>query len=265
MKPFRHLSALAPAAMLALALTAASAARAGVTFVQSTREVGGDKPASTNTIHLEKDRVRIEAGANPDSYFIYRGDKKAFYAVNLKDKSYMEMTEKDFNEMMGKMDAAMKKMNETLAKLPPDQRKSMEAMMAKMMPGGGKTPKTVYKKIGSGGAVNGWSTDKYEGTREGEKHSEIWTTAPKNLHIEEADFQVLKDMAKFFEKFAKNLQGMIGDKSNGLEGVPVKTITYQDGKPRFQSEVKEVKKENQPAALFEIPAGLTQKKLGKEK
>jgi hypothetical protein len=250
---------LAAALSLALALPA----RAGVTFVQTYEEIGGQKPAVTNTIHLDKDRVRIDAGLNPDTYFIYRGDKKAFYTVNLKDKSYMEMTEKDFQEMMAKMDEAKKKMAETLEKLPPEQRKSMEAMMAKMMPGAAAAPKITYKKLGSGGSVNGWNTDKYEGARDGEKSAEIWTAAPKSLDINEADFQVLKDMGKFFEKFAQNFQGMIGDKSNGLDGVPVKTVSFKDGKPHFQSIVKEVKKENQPASLFEIPAGLTMKKMGK--
>lgn len=247
----------------ALVFALALSARAGVTFVQSMQEIGGQKPATNNTIHLEKDRVRIDMGSNPDTYMIYRGDKKVFYTVNLKEKSYMEMTEQDFKDMAAKMDDAMKKMNESMAKMPPEQRKSMEAMMAKMMPGGAKAPKITYKKVGSGGTVNGWSTDKYEGTQEGAKRSEIWTTSPKSLDLNESDFQVLKDMAKFFEKFAQNMQGMVGDKSNGLDGIPVKTVSYKDGQPHFQTEVKEVKKESQPASLFEIPAGLTQRKMGK--
>ncbi|HKP97945.1 MAG TPA: DUF4412 domain-containing protein [Fibrobacteria bacterium] len=248
----------------ALLLGFTTSTRAGVTLIQSYEEIGGGKPATTNTIHLDKDRVRIDAGVSPDAYFIYRGDKKAFYTVNLKEKSYMEMTERDLDEMAAKMDDARKKMNESMAKLPPEQRKAMEAMMAKMMPGGAEAPKTVYKKIGAGGTVNGWSTDRYEGTRNGEKHTEIWTTAPKNLGIAEEDFQVIKDMGKFFGKLSKNMDWLAhADDKNGFQGMPVQTLSYQDGKPRFRSEVKEVKKESQAAALFEIPAGLTLKKIEK--
>jgi hypothetical protein len=250
--------------LAALVLGIAFAAHAGVTMVQSYGEIGAKQPASTNTIRLDKDRVRVDAGVSPDAYFIYRGDKKVFWMVNLKEKSYMEMTEKDLDAMMAKMDEAMKKMQAQMRNMPPEQKKMMEDMMAKMIPGGGsKAPKTTYKKVGAGGTINGWSTDKYEGTREGAKASEIWTTPPKSIDLDEKDFQVLKDMAKFFEKFAKNMQGMVGDKSNGLDGVPVKTISFKDGQPHFQSEMKEVKKESLAASLFEVPSGLTMKKMGK--
>jgi hypothetical protein len=207
--------------------------------------------------------VRVDAGINPDAYFIYRGDKKVFWMVNTKDKSYMEMTEKDFEAMFAKVEEAMAKMKAQMEAMPPEQKKMMEGMMAKMMPGGATAAKTTYKKTGAGGTVNGWNTDKYEGIREGAKASEVWTALPKNVNLDEKDFQVLKDMAKFFQKFAKNLPEMVGDKSNGLDGMPVKTISYKDGKPHFQSQLKEVKKESIAADLFEVPAGLTMKKMGK--
>ncbi len=254
----------AAALALGLTLSATLSVHAGITMVQSWQKLDGKSPATSNVIHMDKDRVRIETGASPEQYMIYRGDKKVFWTVNLKDKTYMEMTEKDFEEMFAKADEAMKKMQAQMEKMPPEQKKMMEGMMAKMMPGGAKAPKTVYAKVGAGGTINGWSTDKYEGTQEGAKKSEIWTTAPKSLDIGDADIQVLKDMAKFFEKFAKNMDAFIGDKkTNGLEGIPVKTISYKDGTASFQTEMKEVKKESQAASLFEIPAGLTMKKMGK--
>lgn len=253
-------SVLAAALTLGLALSA----QAGLTMLQSYHKLDGKSEPTTNTIHLDKDRVRIESGTSPDTYFIYRGDKQVFWTVNLKEKSYMEMTEKDFEEMAAKMDDAMKKMQAQMANMPPAQKKMMEDMMAKMMPGGAKAPKTTFKKVGSGGKVNGWNTDKYEGIREGVKTSEIWAAEPKSLDFSEGDMQVLKDMAKFFEKFAKNMEGLVGDKSrNGLEGVPVKTVTFKDGQPEFETQMKEVKKESQAASLFEVPAGLTMKKMGK--
>ena len=248
---------------IAIILGMAAAAHAGVTMVQSYQEIDGKKPAMTNTIRLDQDKVRIDMGLNPDTYMIYRGDKKTFYNINLKDKTYLEMTEKDFEEMFAKVDEAMKKMQAQMANMPPEQKKMMEGMMAKMMPGGAGASKTAYKKTGAGGSVNGWSTDKYEGTRDGAKTSEIWAAAPKDLKLDEKDFQVMKDMAKFFQKFAKNLPDMVGDKSNGLDGMPIKTISYKDGKPHFQSELKEVKKESIAANLFEVPSGLTMKKMGK--
>lgn len=249
--------------LAALALGLALSTHAGVTMVQTYEEIGGKQPASTNTIRLDKDKVRVDAGANPDAYFIYRGDKKVFWMINTKDKSYMEMTEKDFEAMFAKMDEAMAKMKAQMEAMPPEQKKMMEGMMAKMMPGGASASKTVYKKTGAGGIVGSWATDKYEGIREGAKTSEVWTAAPTKLDLDEKDFQVLKDMAKFFQKFAKNMPEMVGDKTNGLDGMPVKTISYKDGKPHFQSQLKEVKKGGIAADVFDVPAGLTMKKMGK--
>jgi hypothetical protein len=243
-------------------LCLALAAQAGVTLTQSMQESGGQKPATTTTIRLDKDRVRMDMGQNPDTYMIYRGDKKVFWTVDLKRKTYMEMTEKDFEDMSAKMEEAMKKMEAQLQAMPPERRKMMEEMMAKMMPGG-KASKTAYTKLGNGGKVGRWATEKYAGTREGAKVSEVWTAAPKSIGVGEEDVQVLKDMARFFEKFAKDFAGMIGDHENGLQGVPVKTVAYKDGAARWQSELKDAKKEDLAPALFEIPAGFSLKSIKK--
>lgn len=259
------LTSLATLSLLAVTCLSVST-QAGVLMVQSYEMLDGKHPATENKIYVDKDRVRIETGSNPDQYFIYRSDKKIFWTVNLKDKSYMEMTEKDLEEMFAKVDEARKKMEASMANMPPAQKEMMEKMMAKMMPAGANAPKTSYKKVGSGGTINGWSTDKYEGTREGAKQSDIWTTLPKTMDVSASDYQVMLDMAKFFEKFAKNMEGMIGDHGkNGLDGIPVKTISYKDGKASFQSEMKEVKKQNFATSLFEIPADLKKKELLKAK
>ncbi|MDB6035799.1 MAG: hypothetical protein JWM16_6137 [Verrucomicrobiales bacterium] len=248
------LSPIAAAVSLVFALSA----HAGVTIVQTYEEIGGQKPATTNTIHIDKDRMRIDGGISPDTYMIYRGDKKTFYSVNLKDKTYLETTEKDLEEAKAKIDDAKKKMEEMMAKLPPEQRKSMQAMMDKMLPGGANAPKVVYKKIGAGGIVNGVSTDMYEADQNNLKNMDLWTTPLKNMNVDQDDYQVMKDMAKFYGRFSNNMDWL--DQIDKM-GLPVKTISYKDGKPHFKTELKEAKKENQPAALFEIPAGLTMKKM----
>ncbi len=250
---------------LAITLNLAATSQAGLLMVQTYQKLGekaeaAKKPPTENKVYLDKGKVRIETGTMTEQYFIYDGEKKIFFTVNLKDKTYMEMTEKDFSEMFSKMDEAKKKMEESMAKMPPAQKEMMQKMMAKMMPGGANGPKTTYKKISSGEKINNWSTDKYEGERDGVKHSEVWTTTPKALDISPTDFQVLLDMAKFFEKFSKNLEGMMGGNGkNGLDGVPVKTITYNEGKAEFQTEIKEIKKDAFAVSLFEVPAGFTKK------
>jgi hypothetical protein len=244
------------------AIPLAAPIQAGVSLLQTLENIDGKHTVDTNTIRMDKDRVRIDMGRHPETYMIYRGDKRVFWNVNLKDKTYLQMTEKDFEEMSAKMDEAMAKMREQIKTMPPERQKMMEEMMAKMMPGG-KAAKTAYRKLGDGGKVGRWATEKYEGTRDGAKVSEVWTAAPKALGIGEEDVKVLKDMAKFFEKFAKDFSGLLGDHENGLQGIPVKTVSLKDGAPRWQSELKDAKKEELGASLFEIPAGFAQKSMKK--
>jgi hypothetical protein len=239
-------------------------ALAGVTLTQTLQELDGGKPAGTNLIRLDADKARIDMDRNPDLYMIYRADKNAFWMVDVKGKTFTEMTDKDLDSMRAKMDAAMAKLREQMKGMPPERQRMMEEMMAKMSPGGAQGPRTVYRKIGDGGKVQGWPTEKYEGRRDSAKVSEIWTTAPKNVGVREADVKVLMDMGKFFQKFAKGLPDLVGNRENGLEGVPVKSIGYRDGKPHWQSELKSVKKEDLAASLFEVPAGFARKEFGKQ-
>lgn len=254
MKSFRSIAA-SLAFGLAFSVLTAGKVHAGITISQTWQKLDGKSEPAAAAIHFEKDLIRLEMGSSKDMYFIYRGDKKLFWIVNLKEKSYTEMTEKDFEEMMAKMEQAKKQMAAQMEKMPPEQRKMMEDMMKKMMPGG-DAPKTEFKSMGNGGKINGWNTVKYEAIREGEKRSDIWLADFSAVGVTEADFAPFKHMSKYFEKFAPDNEWKLQDK-----GMPVKTITYKDGKPEFQTEVKSVKKEAQPAALFEVPAGFALKKM----
>lgn len=251
-----HPSLKSAAGILGLAY----AGHAGVLFTQSMQDLDGALPASTNVIHLDKDKVRIDPAGNPDAYMIYRGDKGVLWAVDLKQRTYTETTGKDFEAMAAKRDTAVAKIKAQMQNMPDDQRQMAQALLAKL--GVEDGPKTEYKKDGAAEKVGAWPAEKYAGTRAGAKISEIWLSAPADIGLKDAEIRTLKDMALLFGKFAKNLSGLVGSKEDGLDGLPVKTVAFRDGKPFWQSELKEVKQEELSAAIFELPAGLTQKKLG---
>jgi uncharacterized protein DUF4412 len=253
MKSFRS-TAAALALGLAFSVLTVQKVQAGITISQTWLKLDGKSEPAPASIRFEKDLIRLEMGSTKDMYFIYRGDKKLFWIVNLKDKSYTEMTEKDFEDMLAKMEQAKKQMAAQMEKMPPEQRKMMEDMMKKMP--GADAPKTEFKSTGSGGIINGWNTVKYEAIREGAKRSDIWLADFKAVGVSEADFAPFRHMAKYFEKFSPDSEWKLQDK-----GMPVKTITYKEGKPEFQTEVKSVKQELQPPALFEVPAGFALKKM----
>lgn len=254
------------ASSLVLSLSLALPAVAGVHVLTVHESLAEKKDPMNINVWVEKDRVRID-GMGP-GYMIYRGDKQLMWMVNEQDKSYTEVTKQDVEQISAKMDDAMKKLNEQMAKMPPEQREMMEKAMKSIKGGQASvgTAKTTYKKTGSD-KVNSWSCDTYEGDQEGKKKSELCVASMKKVgDISEGDVQALKDMAGFFGKMSKGVEQFMpsGNADNGLpKGVlPVRTVTYRDGQPDFKTEVKEIKKENVAASHFDLPTGLTKKNFG---
>jgi hypothetical protein len=254
-------SALAPLALAAALLVAP--ARAGVTLSGEHKTLDGSIPAFNYTLSIDKDKVRMESSNNPGNSFIYRADKGVFWMVDANGKSYSEMSREDLEGLANTMDAALKQMQEQLAKLPPEQRKMMEDMMKENMPGAGSQAKTSYKKIGPG-KVGSWSCEKYESYQEGKKKAEMCVVDPQLLGFSEADFKALKDLAKPFEKLAKDMGSMLPQ--DGVEGAPkgapVKATVFEDGKAKSETLIKQVKKEVVSPALFEVPKGFAKKAMG---
>lgn len=256
-------AALAPFALAAaVSALSASPARAGVTLTGEHKTLDGSIPAFTYTLSIDKDKVRMESSNNPGNSFIYRADKGMFWMVDENKKTYSEMTRQDLEGLANTMDAAMKQMQEQLAKLPPEQRKMMEDMMKENMPGAGSQAKTTYKKTGTG-KVGSWACEKYESYQEGAKKSEMCVVDPQLLGFSEADFKALKDLAKPFEKLAKDMGSMLPqDGVDGApKGAPVKSTVFENGKAKSEALIKEVKKEIVSPARFEVPKGYAKKAM----
>lgn len=139
--------------LLALTLLAASA-EADVTIKMSRTDLTEEKPTpqSGTTLLTGNKMASIWAplegrkDAGDDSHLIYRGDKQTIWVIKDSDKSYMEMTKASIDAMGQKLDGAMAQMKAELEKMPPEQRKMMEEMMAKQgvaMGGGGAAPGAI--------------------------------------------------------------------------------------------------------------------------
>jgi hypothetical protein len=260
-------------ALFALAIWASSlAAGTGVVIVTTHATAGRPEDKMTNKTYVDSDRMRMEAQAMGGTQIvIFRQDKGLFWIIDQKSKTYMEMTKQDFQQMKAKMNEAKAMMDAQMKNMPPEQRQMMEKMMqGRGMPAAqpAGTIKTAYKKTAAGEKVNQWVCAKYEGYREDKKVKEVWTTDWKSLGLTAESFKVMKDLSEFFEDFAKDMASSfdkIGseewEKEQGYAGIPVKTLSYTDGKLRSATEVTEVKQESLPAALFNLPAGLTKKEM----
>jgi hypothetical protein len=234
----------------------------GVLIVEKTTSNGN---AKTTQIQIEKERMRAESADGQT--VVFDGPKQVMWLINDGRKTYSEMTKADADRLGGQVNDAMSKMQEQLKSLPPEQRAQIEAMMkGRGMPGAGASApaKTEYKKTGTD-KVGSWACDKYEGTRNGQKVTELCTVDPKTLGFSMDDFQVSKQLVDFFRKLVP--QGAdrmfaIGSEDQGFSGVPVRRISFTNGQQQSVSEISQVSRQNFPASTFEVPAGYQKENFG---
>lgn len=236
---------------------------AGVRMVVEYEDAEG-KERITHTTYIEKDRMRADVkGKEEEMTFIFRSDKEVFWSIDQKKKSYFEITKGDRAQMKRRMEEGMKMMEENLKNLPPEERKRVEEMWkGKSAPEG---PKRLYKKVKSGEKVNQWLCDKYEVYEGNKKVEEVWATDGKKIGLKPEELKVMEDMGDFFSEITKDFSSRFyqvrREEKEGFSGIPVKIIGYEKGKRTFAMELKEVKREEMMANLFELPKGYKKEKF----
>jgi hypothetical protein len=249
-----------------LLLSGAIPALAGVRLVSVDKHDGGK---TRSQVSLDEQALRVDLqGEGAGHTVIFRKDKQLAWMIDRNDRTYMEITKQDMEEMAAQIAEARKMMEQQLASLPPSQREMMEKMMKQQMPMGlGAVAEPDYTKVESGVTVHGWTCDRYEGTRDGKKVVDVWTVEPAELGVRRDDFAVLAELGEFFQGLAKNLGAsfpnfkMDADEGAGFDGIPVRYVSYDGGSVRSEHEVEEVSQQTFDAALFELPDGLEKKDM----
>lgn len=242
-----------PSALL-LSLGLAAAAHGGVAVTSVQKDLADPKQSFTFKLYVDKGKARMETSTSPENSYIYRADKGVIWLVDGRAKTYTEVTEKDIEAMAN----TMKRMQEQLASLPPEQR----AMMEKMMPGMGAAPKMTFRK-GATGKAGAYACTNYEMFRDGRKFADACYADPRMIGFSEEDFKTLRSLAEPVEKFAKDFAALFPqpETAGAPEGVPVRTVIYHEGKAQSETVVQEVKKESLAGSLYELPKGYAKQAL----
>jgi Domain of unknown function (DUF4412) len=245
-------------AALAVAAPAAHAAD-GLLILEKTAT---GATTQTHQIQIEKDRMRAETtgAAGEKQAMLFDAAKQVMWIVNYDKKTYSEITKADIDRLGGQMTDAMAKMQQQMQNLPPEQRAKMEAMMAgrggMRGAGAGAAAKTEYKKTGTD-TVGQWTCDKYEGSRSGQKTSELCTVDPQTLGFTAADFEVSRQLQAFFSKItpqgAENMFRIGSAEDQGFSGVPVRRVSF--GASPTTSEITAVTRQHFPDSTFAVPDG----------
>ena len=248
------------AGAVACAMTTSLQAANGLLIVQKT--ISGTSAPQINQTQIESNRMRSESTGprGEKQVVIFDGARQVLMMIDPAKKTYTELTQAEIESFGSQMSEAMAQMQKELAKMPPEQRTQMEAIMKGRMGGAGRgaaAGKTQYRKTGTD-KVGNWTCDKYEGYVGAEKTSEVCTVDPKALGFTAADFAVSKQFAAFFKKLIPQMAGQmfaIGSvEDQGFSGVPVRQ-TFSVGGRQVTTEMSEVTRQTFPDANFAAPAG----------
>jgi uncharacterized protein DUF4412 len=235
--------------ILLLTFSAAASAEDGVLVVLKTSTGSGQ---TTSQVQIGKSRLRAEMaeGSGPQRALVFDAARQVMLIVNPERKSYNEITKADIDRLATQM-------QDMMAKVPPEMRAKVEAMMKGGGMGAGTPARTEYRKAGTDKTAK-WTCDKYDGYQNGQKSSEICTVDPGMLGLSPADFAVAQQFAEFFEKLmpqsAGQFLGLSQMQTQGFSGFPVKSSSTSGGRTTT-NEVTDVTRQTFEDSLFAVPAG----------
>ncbi len=193
------------------------------------------------------------------------------YIIDDADKSYIVFDKATMEALARQLNNAMTQMKEQLAKLPPEQRAQMERRMSEQMPGllGGEQKFTVEAiDTGKSDKVGPHACRVWELKRNGKLDEQLCVTPYSSLPGKENFQAMFQRFAVVFEDMAKSvpmLAGMMSTEFSAqskVNGFPMRIRGYENGRLEDNEHLVTVWREEAiPAALLEIPAGYTQKKM----
>jgi uncharacterized protein DUF4412 len=241
----------------------AQAANAGVYVELVDRDIASGKTELSQKMYVQNGLGRfVDAGGR--ATLIKDG---TMYIIDDSDKSYIAFDKATMEQLAKKINGAMAQMKEQLAKLPPEQRAQMEAMMPGMS-GGEKKWVVEAFDTGKSDKVDGRACRLWDIKRNGELDDQLCVVPYSSLPGKENFQAMFANFAKVFEEMAKSVPMLSGMMTNEfaaqakVNGFPVRTRSYEDGKLGDSEHSMRVWREEAiPASMFSIPAGYKPKQM----
>jgi Domain of unknown function (DUF4412) len=243
-------------------------AHAGAVYETSSRELGANGKTFTTFMQVQDGKLRLEhKDQGNTTVMIFKDD--AVHTLDAKDKSYMVIDRATIKQLADQINPALKQMEAQLKNMPPEQRAMVEKMMGNQMPKGESVPTAEVVKTTRKDKIGGLNCSFVEVRRSGAVEQELCLAPPSSLTGGQEMFEVAKRMSALMEEMLsafdspmlrQNLNQQI-DPYAKLDGFPVFSRYYQDGKPSMETELKTMRSEKVAAAQFDIPAGYKRKDI----
>lgn len=233
---------------------------AGNVIEMLTRDMSG-KELDRMTFYTERDRSRMDQSGSDGSFSVIFLDDEFIY-LDHSEQNYMVMDEAMLEGVGEQMSAAMKEMEAQLAALPPEQRAMVEQMMKDQMGGLGNTmdvPALEIRQLGPGRWAS-YDCRRAEMLEDGAKIQEICSVDYdevdgsgylRSSFLRMADLlNRLYDAVPFDGQGVRNPMEML----NELNGFPVRTVEFENGKAVRETILESSKEKAIDADIFLLPA-----------
>jgi len=250
--------ALAISIAIILLTVSIGAASQGLTIVA--RVTSDDGTTTTTTNYIAEDHARWSGGTEGEMIL----DAKAaeMIMINNGKKTYSVLTKKDIETLSARIQEQMnspemKRAQEAMKNLPPEQRQRMQAAMGSMM-------SMNVEKLGSSHTIAGHKCEDWVVTM---------GQMTKTVQCMSTDVQFPPQAWTMYRDFANSMKSLMGSmgpmKSNmdsmmeqmkKMKGIPLssKTTTTIMGRTSVSStEVTDIKNGSIPDSVWQVPAGYT--------
>jgi len=250
------------------AFLAATTADAGVRIETLTRDVKTKvADGGAQVILVQDGKIRMQIPKTAGGMIL---KNSILYVLDDKKKTYMEMDKETMKKGAEQAGAAMKQMQDRMAKMTPEQRAQMEKAMGGHLPPGmmsGKPDTWDVKNTGKTDTSEGRKCTIWTLNKNGQLHEELCVVPFSSLPGKEDFEKTFKELAESFAGMASGLPGA-GDAAkarNSINGYPVRTRFFEpSGAERaMETVVTKWVEESVPAATFDVPAGYQKKEMPK--
>src|SRR6188768_3923947 len=220
----------------AAALLAATTAGAGVRIETVTRDVKTQVADGGPQVILVQDgKIRMQIPKTAGGMIL---KNSILYVLDDKKKTYMEMDKETMKKGADQAGAAMKQMQDQMAKMTPEQRAQMEKAMGGHLAAGmmsGKPDTWDVKNTGKTDTSEGRRCTIWTLNKNGKLHEELCVVPFSSLPGKEDFEKTFKELADAFAGMASGLPGA-GDSikaRSAINGYPVRVRGFDDaGNPR---------------------------------
>lgn len=253
-------------ATFSLFLSQLAMADATVVYEQSS---GTQK--SLNTMQIKDGKIRFTPPSQNKNYSLYDSQSGALTHVDMDQKKYLAMDEKDIakqaNKAKQQMDVMRQRMMERMKDMPPEQKKQVEKMMNNHLArvAAQENPqKAELKKTSRTETIAGIQCTIHETYINGVKNSELCIAEPDKMGLQTQDVKALMAMQDFMKRMQKVAQSMMGGNTTmtDIHGIPLHTQLFApDGTVKLETRLTSISLDSIDTEKVSIPADFTAMKM----